>query len=236
MGRRIFIGDIQGCLAELEDLLEAVGLEPGVDEIHPVGDFVNRGPENLRVLRLMRELGAGGVLGNHDVHLLRTARGLRELADSDTIEDVLGAPDRDELLAWLAERPFALGWDDVLAIHAGVHPRWDDPVELLRDKEPWTRDPDVDFATRVRWCTADGRMPERDEPPPGPPFRPWYEFARERPWTIVFGHWSQRGLVRERGVCGLDTGCVWGGSLTAWVPEEERIEQIPARRAYQSPG
>src|SRR5688572_749323 len=109
--RRIFIGDIQGCREELERLLEAVQFDPAADELEPVGDLVNRGPDSLGTLRLLRGLDAGGVLGNHDLHLLRAAHGTRELGPRDTLAEVLAADDRDELLAWLAERPFVRTWD-----------------------------------------------------------------------------------------------------------------------------
>ncbi|NUP97028.1 MAG: metallophosphoesterase, partial [Planctomycetaceae bacterium] len=93
--RRIFIGDIQGCREELEELLVAVRFDATTDELHPVGDMVNRGPDSLGVLRLLRAAGAGGVLGNHDVHLLRAARGLRKNGKRDTFGDVLAAPERE---------------------------------------------------------------------------------------------------------------------------------------------
>ena len=105
MSRRIFVGDLQGCLEELDDLLERVEFRPGVDELHPVGDLVNRGPDSLGVLRRLRELDAGGVLGNHDVHLLRVAAGTRTPGRRDTLSELLASPERDELLAWLARRP-----------------------------------------------------------------------------------------------------------------------------------
>ena len=98
MKRRIFGGDVQGCRTELERLLEKVRYAPAGDELLPVGDFVNRGPDSAGVLRLCRSLGAGGVLGNHDVHLLRTAAGIRTRKPADTFQDVLEADDRDELL------------------------------------------------------------------------------------------------------------------------------------------
>ena len=109
-GRRILVGDLQGCREELEDLLEAVRFDPAADAIHPVGDLVNRGPDSLGVLRLLKELGAGGVLGNHDMHLVRTARGERRASPRDRMEAVLAADDRDELLAWLLERPVVRAW------------------------------------------------------------------------------------------------------------------------------
>jgi bis(5'-nucleosyl)-tetraphosphatase (symmetrical) len=235
--RRIFVGDIQGCLRELERLLEKVGFDPERDELHPVGDFVNRGPDSLGVLRLARKLGAGGVLGNHDLHLLQIVRGTRKESSSDTIGDVLRAKDRDELVAWLASRPFARGWRDLLLIHGGVHPRWTRPETELAGKDAFEPDDDARFAVSVRWCTADGKLPAKgkDKEDPGPPFRPWFELypprgAEKR--IAVFGHWAARGLVTAPLLRGLDTGCVWGGRLTAWIAEEDRLVSVLAARAY----
>lgn len=235
MSRRIFVGDVQGCAAELEALLEALRFEPGVDELHPVGDLVNRGPASLRTLRLLRELDAGGVLGNHDVHLLRRAAGTREAGRRDTLDEVLAAPDREELLAWLAARPFVRAWDDLLLVHAALSPAWSDPVHELEGLDPLTPDPRSDFATRVRYCAADGARPESDWPPPEAPYVPWYTHWQARAGetrTVVFGHWARRGLVVEPRVRGLDTGCVWGKELTAWIAEEDRLVQVPAARVY----
>src|SRR5690349_20017112 len=93
MARRIFVGDIQGCREELEELLELVRFDPATDALEPVGDLVNRGPDSSGTLRLLRKLGARGVLGNHDLHLLRAARGERPVKPADTFGDVLGAED-----------------------------------------------------------------------------------------------------------------------------------------------
>lgn len=233
--RRIFVGDVQGCREELERLLDALRFDPAGDALHPVGDFVNRGPDSPGTLRLLRELDAGGVLGNHDLHALRTAAGLRERGPRDTLDALLAADDRDELFAWLAERPFVLAWPDVLCIHAAVHPAWDDPVATLGGLDPLRPDPRSDFATRARYCTADGERPPQDWPPPGPPFVPWFELwqaRRDELRTVVYGHWSQMGLVELPRVRGLDTGCVWGGRLTAWIADEDRLVSVPAARAY----
>jgi bis(5'-nucleosyl)-tetraphosphatase (symmetrical) len=235
MQRRIFVGDIQGCREELERLLDEIAFDTARDALEPVGDFVNRGPDSAGVLRLCRSLGAGGVLGNHDVHLLRVARGLKPLGKRDTIQDILSADDRDELLTWLSGRPFVRAWRDVLLVHAGLNPTWEDAEARLSALDPWRADADLAFAISARYCSPRGERPEVDWPEPGPPYRPWYEFYPRDPRdrrTVVFGHWARAGLVLRRQVRGLDTGCVWGGKLTAWIAEEDRIVQVDARRAY----
>ena len=157
---------------ELEELLAAVQFDPARDRLEPTGDLVNRGPDSLGALRLVHSLGAGGVLGNHDIHLLRRARGLAPERPRETLDDVLAAPDRDSLLAWLEKLPLVKAWPDILLVHAGLNPQWHDPVAQLAGREPTAPDDAVAFATRVRYCTADGQRPPRDDPPPGRPFRP----------------------------------------------------------------
>lgn len=233
--RRIYVGDIQGCREELEQLLEKVRFDPSTDELCPAGDLVNRGPDSLGVLRLSMELDVHGVLGNHDVHLLRVAAGKRVLGKRDTFQDVLAAPDRDHLLAALRRQPFVRTWDDVILVHAGVHPAWHDIEQVLGTLDPLGDRADLSFAISARYCDPAGERPTEDWPPPPPRYRPWYEFyprdaAEKR--TVVFGHWARNGLVIRPQVRGLDTGCVWGGKLSAWIAEEDRIVQVDARRAY----
>ncbi len=241
--RRIFVGDIQGCRDELERLLELVAFRPRRDELHPVGDLVNRGPDSLGVLRLLASVDAGGVLGNHDAHLLRVAAGERPPGPRDTFHDVLEADDRDSLLAWLGARPVLREWSDVILVHAGLHPAWTrggpTPGVLERRFDRAvagaTADRDRHFAITVRYCAQDGRRPDSDWPEPGEPYRPWFDFLpsheRERP-TVVFGHWARLGLVARPHLRGLDTGCVWGKRLTAWIAEEDRLVSVAARRTY----
>ena len=233
--RLIFIGDIQGCREELEQLLEALAFDPACDRLHPVGDLVNRGPDSLGVLRLLRELNAGGVLGNHDLHLLRTAAGLRRRGARDTLDGVLAAEDSADLLAWLSARPFIRRFEGQTCVHAGLNPTWSDPLATLQGIDPLVGDERSDFVTRVRYCTARGERPPSDWPPPPPPYRPWYEHWQGRiaeGETIVYGHWARAGLVWQPGLRGLDTGCVWGGKLSAWIAGEDRLVQVDARRSY----
>lgn len=235
--RRVFVGDIQGCADELDDLLAALAFDPHRHHLVAVGDLVNRGPASARVLRRLIGLGADSVLGNHDLHLLARAAGERAPRRDDTFADVLDAPDTAALLAWLRQRPLVLGWPDVVVVHAGLHPAWADPESVARPLEQEIRagrmplrDPALQFLTRVRYCDAAGRLPADDQRP-GAEFAPWDRFYRgER--TVVFGHWAQRGLVREGRARGLDSGCVWGGQLTAWLAGEDRFVSVPARRRY----
>ena len=131
--QRVFVGDVQGCAAELADLIERLMAELGGDfELWSVGDLVNRGPDNLSVLRQMRALVDAGrarvVLGNHELNLLRVAAGQRELAPHDSIGDVLAAPDRGDWLDWLRGLPLAetgtIGARPFAMVHASSHPAW----------------------------------------------------------------------------------------------------------------
>ncbi len=120
------IGDVQGCDVSLEALVAQLRIRPKTDRLWFVGDLVNRGPGSLQVLRWLSRSGPAvdAVLGNHDLHLLAVSVGARRPSASDTIEPILQAPDREELLAWLRQRPLAIAHDKNLIVHAGVHPDW----------------------------------------------------------------------------------------------------------------
>jgi len=239
--QRVFIGDVQGCDDELAALLDALAFDPDRHALWFVGDLVNRGPASLAALRRICAMAAGAVLGNHDLHLLGVADGSREPRKGDTLDEVLEAPDAPELLGWLRGRPLIATWDDLILVHAGLHPAWSDPEPIARRLEqrirareiPWD-DPDLSFLTRVRYCDAEGGRPNDSDRPVPDRYAPWdthYRGARR----VVFGHWAERGRVCTERVRGLDTGCVWGGRLTAWIAEEDRFVEVPARRAYREP-
>lgn len=202
MTRRIFVGDIQGCPEPLERLLAAVAFVPGRDRLLPVGDLVNKGPDSRGALARLMQLGAEPVLGNHDLHWLKK-------------EKKIDPAQRQ----WLSGQPFVRLFDDLILVHAGLHPRWDEAK--LRSLSAG----DVDYAINVRYCDAMGNRPDEDWPPPGPPFRPWDDFYRGSK-RVVFGHWARRGLVVRPQCVGLDTGCCYGGKLSAWIAEEDRIVQV----------
>jgi len=120
------IGDIQGCFEPLSRLLVAIDYKPDRDRLILLGDLVNRGPDSLEVLRWARAQGEGltSLLGNHDLHLLASAHGLRSPSPGDTLEAILAADDRDDLLSWLTERPFLHRESAHVFVHAGLHPSW----------------------------------------------------------------------------------------------------------------
>lgn len=260
------IGDIQGCYHPLTELLAALRFDPMGDRLWFTGDLVNRGPDSLRALRLVRDLGdrAVVVLGNHDLHLLAVAAGARTVEHDDTFESLLAAPDRDDLLAWLQSRPVAVHDAElgVCMVHAGLAPQWSVPQALgyaqelqdaLRSERshsyfqhmtgdtPTTWHPGLtgwprlraitNAFTRLRYCDAQGAMCLHEKGPPGSArrgLRPWFELRAQRadPSIIVFGHWSALGLIDTGRVIGLDSGCVWGGHLTA-------VRLAPGPRSYR---
>ena len=121
-----FVGDLQGCREPLERLLDQVKFKPSSDRLYLVGDLVNRGPDSLGTLRLVKSLGSSvcAVLGNHDLNTLAVAEGLRETKPRDTIAALLDAEDADELLTWLRHLPLLIETDEVVMVHAGIYPRW----------------------------------------------------------------------------------------------------------------
>jgi bis(5'-nucleosyl)-tetraphosphatase (symmetrical) len=261
------IGDIQGCHAELVDLLTLVGFSTREDRLWLVGDLVNRGPASLAVLREVKALGdaAVTVLGNHDLHLMTVAAGHRKPHRGDTIDDVLGAPDREELLHWLARRPLVHVEGEYVLVHAGLLPSWTPATarmlsaevsavlcgtgasDFLRDlygDEPHTWRDDlagvdrwraiVNVCTRLRFCTADDTMELAEKrgaryAPEG--YAPWFEQPARRSAyaTVVCGHWSTLELMLSPNVMMLDSGCVWGGPLTAIRLDDGRVYQVPSR-------
>lgn len=246
------IGDVQGCQRSLEALLGLIDYRPGRDRLWFVGDLVNRGPRSLAVLRFIRELDPVVVLGNHDLHLLAVAAGARPTKRSDSFMDVLKAPDREELLTWLAHRPLMTRDDDAgwAMVHAGLPPAWNVATadRLARETEHQLRRhyssgdfleqmygdyPNrweeglkgmdrVRFAinafTRLRFCDSKGVLALDHSGPPGSqpaPLQPWYELWRYESHRIVFGHWSTLGAGHHGIAVSTDSGCVWGGRLTA---------------------
>ena len=141
------IGDLQGCNEPFQRLLDTVDFSPSRDALVVLGDLVNRGPDSLGVLRSLTTLGdaAQCLLGNHDLHLLAVAHGVRKPGRRDTLQDVLQAPDLDALLDWLRHRNLALHQQGWLMVHAGVLPQWTlaQTMDLAAELEGVLRGPNL---------------------------------------------------------------------------------------------
>ena len=275
------IGDIQGCDSALERLLDVIDFSASRDTVYLLGDLVNRGPDSAAVLR--RCMAASGalqcLLGNHDLHLLASAYGVRSPSRRDTLASVLDAPDRTALLDWLRQQPLArqhrLGGQSLLMVHAGVLPAWsaqdalalaDEVHAVLRSadildflQQMYGNTPDhwsdsltgterlrviVNALTRLRFCTPEGVMDfassdSADAAPPG--MLAWFDVPgrRSADTLVAFGHWSTLGWLERPNVIGLDTGCVWGGCLSAVrfgaTLAERELLQVHCEQA-QKPG
>lgn len=226
MARTVFVGDVHGCAAELQELLAEAEFVPGSDRLLLTGDAFSRGPEPLGVWDAIGATGAAMVLGNHDDRLLRQLRNLaggsgvrfRRPHHSATYEEL--RPVAEKLLPWLESLPLciedgALDNGGFALAHAGLNP--DGGVAGTRREE---------FLTIRTW------------PPNGTLEGPrWHDAIEPPAGTIIFGHDAPGGLTVRRldgadrpWLVGLDSGCVYGGSLSAWVLEEDRLIQVPSRQ------
>jgi bis(5'-nucleosyl)-tetraphosphatase (symmetrical) len=245
-----------------------------------LGDLVNRGPASLAVLRRLAALGdaAQCLLGNHDLHALAVAAGVRPAHRSDTLAELLAAPDAAPLLDWLRHRPLALvhsepAQPDLLMVHAGVLPQWSAVQTLAYAQElagalraanyteflqsmygnlpaQWRDGLQgydrlrviVNALTRLRFCSAQGEMEFASKEGAGAApagYLPWFDVPRRytAEVTVAFGHWSTLGLINRPDLIALDTGCVWGGCLSAMRVDAGRRELLQVRCAQaQVPG
>jgi bis(5'-nucleosyl)-tetraphosphatase (symmetrical) len=258
------VGDIQGCHTELVQLLEKIRFDQAKDRLWLVGDLVNRGANSLQVLRLVKSLGDSAitVLGNHDLHLLAVASGTGRLHRGDTLDEILNAPDREELLNWLRHQRLLHVDGEFVLVHAGLLPGWtvEKAGKLAHEVETVLRsDGYIDFLshmygnqpdawedglsgykrlrvitnalTRMRICTDKGAMEfdfkaEMQNIPQG--YLPWFDVPDRlsRDATVIFGHWSALGLMITHNAIALDTGCLWGGPLTAIRLEDREVIQV----------
>ncbi len=255
------VGDIQGCLQPLKCLLRAVKFNPEHDVLWSVGDIVNRGPKSLNVLRFLYKMREHlvVVLGNHDLHLLAVAAGVRQVSRSDTLDKILKAPDREELLNWLVRQPLIHHEHGYTLVHAGIPPQWSvqQAIGYAREVEAVLRGPDrvtflggmygnepalwsddltgmarlrviTNYLTRMRYCTKTGRLDlesKGSSPKPGvlnpdnEAVSAWFSHLERKTANdrIVFGHWATiAGQTDHPNAIGLDTGCIWNGSLSLY--------------------
>jgi bis(5'-nucleosyl)-tetraphosphatase (symmetrical) len=273
------IGDVQGCDAALQRLLDTLDFSPSRDTLYLLGDLVNRGPASAGVLRRLMGYGdsAHCLLGNHDLNLLAVAQCVRKPHRKDTLGCVLDAPDRHAMLHWLRHQKMAMllhrGDRPLLMVHAGVLPQWtaEQAMSLAQDVESVLQGAHaaefyqsmygdapkcwsdalcgmdrlrviVNALTRLRFCTADGEMEfETKEGAGGAPdgHMPWFDVPGRKTSgvSVAFGHWSTLGWLDRPDILSLDTGCVWGGALSALQfnlqDDSQQLIQIKCPAAQQ---
>jgi bis(5'-nucleosyl)-tetraphosphatase (symmetrical) len=258
------IGDIQGCYHAFQALLERISFDQKSDRLWLVGDLVNRGSGSLEVLRwcYAHQDSLTVVLGNHDLHALVVAEGVVAAHKGDTLDALLVAHDRDELLSWLRHQHLIYQEGNHLMVHAGLLPQWaaeqalgyaaevesvlhgEHYLDFLKHMygnlpDHWHDDLAgldrlrviTNAATRLRICSAAGQMEfkfkgELQDIPDG--YMPWFDVpARATKNTqVIFGHWSALGLQQRENIYALDTGCLWGGKLTAMNIETKAVVQV----------
>lgn len=249
------IGDIQGCYRQFRELLDKIQFNDRQDLLYLTGDIVNRGPDSLETLRFVvqNQICMKTVLGNHELHLLAASEGFMEPRTLDTFQDILAAPDREELLEWLRMQPMTVFERklNVILVHAAVHPFWtqdellqfaDEVTQILRSEHyrellrnlygnkprKWSKDLAgwkrirfiINVLTRLRFVDYKGRLDFDHTGPPGTQaagLLPWFKhpYRQQLLATIVFGHWSALGVYHDVGILGIDSGCCWGGQLSA---------------------
>lgn len=255
------IGDVHGCLPTLEALLSQI---PEDMPLIFIGDLINRGPNSLKTLRRVIEMGSRArlILGNHEMHLLASAAGAGKVNRRDTIEEILSAPDADDLIDWVRHQYLLLQWKEFTFVHAALDPAWSlkEAVKLANEvqselrskqwknylkemygKDLWEKSLTgsarmraiLNGFTRIRFVDKKG-VPDykvKDAPGINPPhLMPWFKCPVRKCSndTIVFGHWSTLGFVNLPHTIAVDTGCVWGGALSALVLPERRLIQVKA--------
>ena len=217
--RTIFVGDVHGCAAEFAEILTATGYRHNQDRLLLTGDAFARGPDPLAVWHLIRETEAEMVLGNHDARLLQQFEACQSGHKPDVQKpdqhDTLAKlePVREEIVTWLRQVPLYIEEAPFQLVHAGI-----DPQKGLSDT---SRD---QFLTIRTW------------PPTQEPIGPrWHASYQPQYPLLVFGHDALGGLVvKERDgrpyLLGLDTGCVYGNQLSAYILEEARLVQVPSQQ------
>jgi len=260
------IGDVQGCLDSLTQLLEKIRFDERSDQLWLVGDLVGRGPDPCGVLDLVISLQERTVcvLGNHDLHLLAVSFGLRQVKPKDRLSPILEHAKRAEYITFLLKQPliyYSPGLNCVMA-HAGLYPWWslsenlcraqevtralagpdpksffenmygDSPVQWGEALSGWDRLRFItNVFTRMRWCDGEGRLDLKHKgtlaDAPGR-FSPWFDFHNPglSDTRVIFGHWSDLGLVQKPPYLGLDSGCIFGRRLSAVHLESEHVNII----------
>lgn len=207
MKRTIFIGDVHGCLKELTKMIDKIKPKKK-DRVILLGDLINRGPDPVGVVKYVYENDFECLMGNHEYEYLHL---YKKNAYYKQLYKELGK----KLHNWIKKRPLWIEEKNFLAVHAGIAP--DKPLKKTKPTtllfiRTWDQD--------KKGLSTSGI--------------PWYRFYKgEKP--IIYGHWARKGLNIRHNTIGLDSGCVYGKFLSAYILEENKILQVQSEKVYYIP-
>ncbi|MFN3603805.1 MAG: metallophosphoesterase [Leptonema sp. (in: bacteria)] len=204
--RTIFIGDVHGCIHELKKMIDTLRPKKE-DRVVFLGDLINRGPDPAAVVKFVYENQWDCLMGNHEYEYLKNYK-------EEKIYQEFYSQIGEELHNWIQNRPYWIEDKNFVAVHAGILPNT--PLELTQ--------PEVLVSIRTindSFLSSDSGIP-------------WFEFYKGEK-LILYGHWARKGLTIRNNTIGLDSGCVYGRFLSAYILEERKIIQIPAKMKYYIP-
>ncbi|MCS7205218.1 MAG: metallophosphoesterase [Leptospiraceae bacterium] len=206
MKRTIFIGDVHGCLHELKLMIDKIKPKKQ-DRVILVGDLINRGPDPVGVVKYVYENGFESLMGNHEYEYLKEYQTEKKY---QILYNELGKKLHD----WLSQRPYWIEDENFIAVHAGLHPDYElqeTPLTIFL------------FIRAINQHFINSHYGI-----------PWYMKYKGKK-KVIYGHWARKGLTIRSNTIGLDSGCVYGRFLSAYILEENRIIQIPAKKTYYIP-
>ncbi len=206
MSRTIFIGDVHGCLHELKSLEKELAIKRE-DKIILLGDLINRGPLSVETIQHVFKMGYQCVCGNHDLKYRSQYHHFKT-----NYYKIYKKIDK-KIHQWYMNLPFYIEGDNYIAVHAGLAPG-------LRLDET-----DNNILTRIRTWDGQGLNLDDEDAPP------WYSFYKGSK-KVFYGHWAMQRLTINKKTFGLDSGCVYGGELTAYILEEKKVVQVKAKKIY----
>lgn len=206
--RTIVVGDVHGCLQELKELLKACQFQNETDELVFVGDLIGKGPDSLEVLKFIKALNARAVIGNHELSFLAHQKVPSQRPDWTALSREMG----EELEAWVSyiqSWPSYIEEESFLVVHAGLCPG------RAPDKTP------LEILATIRTWDGEGKNLNNSQDPA------WHELYSGQK-LVVYGHWAMQGLLEKPNSIGLDSGCVYGGKLSALILPDKKIIQVPS--------
>ncbi len=214
MNRTLFIGDVHGCLNELQEIVNLFGYVPHKDTIYQTGDTINKGPDSVGVIQFILKNDIHCVRGNHEARLLRLVDTPKEIWTDKEKKMAAIIQEPEWVASIVSQWPLWIDTPQALLVHAGIEPGKTNLSSM---------DPNLLLTIRT-WDGCGKDLDNKNNPA-------WYDCV-QWPKPIVFGHWAMKGLLNVPLFKGLDSGCVYGRSLSAWCPEEDRLYSVPAKEVY----